>query len=172
MCDQKRAWSLASTVKIGRAERGRDAGRAGKRCVSRPLGACYYARPYDLRDGTLGDRLRFVNPTTFVGVPRVWEKFQAALEARLSEAEGFKGKLARWAMETELACFHEQVERGVRAKEHMPLKRRAARALVLDKIKTALGLDRLEIAITGSLSQYCLQSCLCSEVTLYMVVTM
>ncbi|HJL33526.1 MAG TPA: AMP-binding protein, partial [Polyangiaceae bacterium LLY-WYZ-15_(1-7)] len=96
------------------------------------------------------DYLGEVRPTVFLGVPRVWEKFQAALEARLSEAEGFKGKLARWAMETELACFHEQVERGVRAKEHMPLKRRAARALVLDKIKTALGLDRLEIAITGS----------------------
>lgn len=96
------------------------------------------------------DFLAEVRPTVFLGVPRVWEKFEAALRARLGEATGVKAKLAQWAMETELRCFFEQVERGVRVEEHMPLKRRVARMLVIDKIKGALGLDRLNFGLTGS----------------------
>lgn len=99
---------------------------------------------------SIKDYLVDVRPTVFLGVPRVWEKFEAALRARLAEAEGVKGKLADWAMETELACFREQLSRGVSAREHMPLKRRIARKLVIDKIRNALGLDRLEVAFTGS----------------------
>ncbi|MBX3250898.1 MAG: long-chain fatty acid--CoA ligase [Myxococcales bacterium] len=91
-----------------------------------------------------------VRPTVFLGVPRVWEKFEAALRGRLAEAKGVKAALAAWAMKTELACFDAQVRRGVPAARHMPLRRRIARRLVVDKVKSALGLDRLEIAITGS----------------------
>ncbi len=91
-----------------------------------------------------------VRPTCFLGVPRVWEKFEAALRARLSEATGPKAKLAAWSMKTELECFHEQVRRGVPESKYMPVKRRLARWLVISKIKTALGLDRLENAVTGS----------------------
>lgn len=96
------------------------------------------------------DYLGDVRPTVFLGVPRVWEKFEAALRGRLSQATGIKAKLAQWAMETELSCFREQVAQGLLAHEYMPLKRKVARALVIDKIKTALGLDRLQIAVTGS----------------------
>ena len=53
-------------------------------------------------------------------------------------------------METALACFREQVANGLLAHEYMPLRRRIARALVIDKIKKALGLDRLVTAVTGS----------------------
>ncbi len=96
------------------------------------------------------DYLADVRPTVFLGVPRVWEKFEAALRARLGEATGLRAKLAKWAMDTELACFREQVRRGVREEAVMPIKRRVARALVIDKIKMALGLDRLNVALTGS----------------------
>jgi len=96
------------------------------------------------------DYLQDVRPTVFLGVPRVWEKFEAALSARLGEAKGIKAKLASWATSTELTCFEEQVERGVPAARYMPLKRWLARKLVVDKVKLALGLDRLEIALTGS----------------------
>lgn len=96
------------------------------------------------------DYLGDVRPTVFLGVPRVWEKFEAALRGRLAEATGLRGKLADWAMATELACFREQLRRGKTAREYMPLKRKIARRLVIDKIKQALGLDRLEVAVTGS----------------------
>ena len=36
--------------------------------------ATSFARPYDLKAGSVGDRLRAVRPTLFLGVPRVWEK--------------------------------------------------------------------------------------------------
>ncbi|MEM1416902.1 MAG: long-chain fatty acid--CoA ligase [Myxococcota bacterium] len=96
------------------------------------------------------DFLVEVRPTVFLGVPRVWEKFEAALRSRLGEATGPKAKLAAWALRTELDGFHTQVGRKVTADAVMPLGRRIARSLVVDKIKTALGLDRLEVAITGS----------------------
>ena len=35
----------------------------------------YFARPLDLKLGTLKQRLLAVRPTIFLGVPRVWEKF-------------------------------------------------------------------------------------------------
>ncbi len=43
------------------------------------------ARPYDLGKGTLGDRLRAVEPTLFLGVPRVWEKIQEQITAVVSK---------------------------------------------------------------------------------------
>ena len=96
----------------------------------------------------LKDFLTEVRPTVFLGMPRVWEKFESALSARLAEATGFKAKLAAWATKTELAAFQRQVELG--DPSYMPIRRRIARALVIDKIKGALGLDRLEIALSGS----------------------
>ena len=92
------------------------------------------------------DFLREVRPTVFLGVPRVWEKFEAALRSRLGQAQGIRRSLATWAMDTELSCFREQ--KG--SNQNMSFKRRIARKLVVDKVKTALGLERLEIAITGS----------------------
>ena len=42
-----------------------------------------------------------VHPTTFLGVPRVWNKFKAGIETKLAtEATGTKGRLARWAIDT------------------------------------------------------------------------
>jgi len=94
------------------------------------------------------DYLLEARPSVFLGVPRVWEKFEAALQASLAETKGMKGKLAAWAMKTELACFKEQMSRGGEA--YRPLRRRIARALVIDKIKGKLGMDQLEIAVTGA----------------------
>jgi len=41
----------------------------------------YFARPYDLKVGAIGDRLRAVRPTLFLGVPRVWEKVAEKVKA-------------------------------------------------------------------------------------------
>ncbi|NOY90878.1 MAG: long-chain fatty acid--CoA ligase [Deltaproteobacteria bacterium] len=95
----------------------------------------------------LKEHLVAARPTIFLGVPRVWEKFEAALSGKLAEAKGVTGKLAAWARETEFAGFKQDVERG---SIRIGLGRKLARALVVDKIKTALGLDRLEVAVTGA----------------------
>ena len=56
----------------------------------------YFARP-DALQGSLVETLKKVRPTIFVGVPRVWEKF----EDRIREVSGKRGKFAqaigRWA---------------------------------------------------------------------------
>merc|ERR1712194_915616 len=41
----------------------------------------YFARPYDLKDGTFGQRLNFVQPSIFAGVPRVWEKISEKMKS-------------------------------------------------------------------------------------------
>jgi len=86
-------------------------------------------------------------PTIFLAVPRVWEKFEAAMRAKLGQATGIKAKLARWAMQTELTAFERSV---TERREVDSLPRRAARKLVIDKVKGALGFDRLLVAVSGA----------------------
>jgi len=40
---------------------------------------CYFARPYDLKKGTIKNRLCSVQPIVFLAVPRVWEKIEFAM---------------------------------------------------------------------------------------------
>lgn len=93
------------------------------------------------------DALSEVRPTVFLGVPRVWEKFEAALRGHLAKVTGLKGKLTDWALATELSCFRQGLATG-----HAPntLQRRIANKLVVDKIKSALGLENVALALTGA----------------------
>ncbi len=95
----------------------------------------------------LRDYLPEVRPTIFLGVPRVWEKFQAALKARLAEAKGLKKKIAGWALRTELRAFQREVETG---RPVAGARRRLARKLAVDKVRAALGLDRVRLCFTGA----------------------
>lgn len=95
----------------------------------------------------LKECLTDVRPTFFLGVPRVWEKFEAALRGRLAQATGVKGRLAAWALRTERASFEEALSTG---KPCQPLRRRVANKLVISKLKAALGFDRVFVAVTGA----------------------
>lgn len=52
----------------------------------------HYARPYDLSKGTVGNRLRAVKPTLFLGVPRVWEKIALKIKKIGAQTKGIKKK--------------------------------------------------------------------------------
>jgi len=93
------------------------------------------------------DHLLEARPTVFVAVPRVWEKFQAALEAKLSAATGIKGVLARWARKTELEAMTRELAQKAPVSG---LGRALAHKLVLGKVRAALGLDRLVMAGTAA----------------------
>lgn len=95
----------------------------------------------------LKEYLLEVRPTIFLGVPRVWEKFETALRAKLGEAKGPKAKLAKWALKTEAAGFARDVYAG---RPTSSAFRALGRALVISKIKRALGLDRIVLAATGA----------------------
>merc|ERR550514_2563890 len=67
----------------------------------------YFARPYDLKDGTIGGRLEFVKPTMFLGVPRVWEKIAEKMKAVGASTTGLKKVLADWCKSVELTAAME-----------------------------------------------------------------
>jgi long-subunit acyl-CoA synthetase (AMP-forming) len=93
------------------------------------------------------DYLVDVHPTIFLAVPRVWEKFETALRGKLAEATGIKAKLASWARKTELEAFKQEVATG---RPVSSLSRNLANKLVISKIKEALGLDQLQVALSGA----------------------
>ncbi|MEM8609562.1 MAG: long-chain fatty acid--CoA ligase, partial [Myxococcota bacterium] len=106
------------------------------------------AQLYFCRDLTqIKDYLVKVHPTVFLAVPRVWEKFEAALRGKMAEATGIKAKLAQWARDTELAAFKEEAASG---RPVSSFSRNLANKLVISKIKDALGLDALDVALSGA----------------------
>jgi long-subunit acyl-CoA synthetase (AMP-forming) len=93
------------------------------------------------------DYLVAARPHFFFAVPRVWEKFEAALSANLSAATGIKEKLTTWARRVELDAAKQSMETG---KGVNTFKRRIANTLVISKIKHAIGLDDLIAAASGA----------------------
>ena len=88
-----------------------------------------------------------VRPTLFLAVPRVWEKFEAALQARLGEATGVKSVLASWALATESSWFNAQLEAG---RPITGVTRMLANKLVIDKVKSAIGLEDVRYCFSGA----------------------
>ncbi|MVU83722.1 AMP-binding protein [Nocardia sp. ET3-3] len=91
-----------------------------------------------------------VHPTVFLGVPRVWVKVKAALEERFAaEASPVKRLLIGWAINTGRARARAASE-GRSQNFLQNLQFQLADRLVLNTIRTQLGMDRIRIAVTGS----------------------
>ncbi|HEX4953548.1 MAG TPA: long-chain fatty acid--CoA ligase [Thermoanaerobaculia bacterium] len=97
----------------------------------------------------LPEHLREVQPHLFFGVPRVWEKFQAALAARLGQARGLKGRLLAWARRVATQVNHLR-NRGVALPPGLALSYWLAGRLVFGKLKAALGFSRARALVTGA----------------------
>lgn len=88
-------------------------------------------------------------PTLFFGVPRVWQKLKAGIEAKLAEAGGVKGKLGVWALG--IGGQVAQIRMAGRKPTGMLAAQYAlADKLVLSKVREALGLDELKMAASGA----------------------
>ena len=93
------------------------------------------------------DHLAVARPHLFFAVPRVWEKFEAALSGAFAQSTGLKAKLASWARHVELEAAKRSIETGHPVDT---FQRRLANKLVISKIRTAIGLENLIGAGSGA----------------------
>jgi long-chain-fatty-acid--CoA ligase ACSBG len=97
----------------------------------------YFAQP-DALKGSLAQTLEDVRPTTFFGVPRVWEKFYDKLQEVAKSSTGIKKTLSTWAKE-QASDYWESRQFGQHAQT--PWFFFVAKSL-LGKAHVALGFDR------------------------------
>ncbi|MBA3549545.1 MAG: long-chain fatty acid--CoA ligase [Nannocystis sp.] len=97
----------------------------------------------------LPDNLKEVQPTIFFGVPRIWEKFHAAVRGKLAQATGVKKRLLEWAMGV-ARRVHALGNRGESPPPLLALQYALAQRLVFRKLKTALGLGRAKVCTSGA----------------------
>ncbi|WP_378729798.1 AMP-dependent synthetase/ligase [Nocardia brasiliensis] len=89
-------------------------------------------------------------PTIFFGVPRVWQKIKAGIEGKLAaESSAAKKALANWAIETGIAAARADLT-GRGGGPVLAVQHKLAEALVLSKLRHAMGLDELKVAASGA----------------------
>ena len=97
----------------------------------------------------LKETLVEARPTLFFAVPRVWEKFQVALETKLGAATGVKKAIVGFSREAGVTGGYQMIEHG--APQGMTaLKYGIAEKLFFQKVAAQVGLDRLRIAISAA----------------------
>ncbi|NDK91884.1 long-chain fatty acid--CoA ligase [Gordonia desulfuricans] len=93
-----------------------------------------------------------VRPTFFFGVPRVWQKIRAGIEAKLAEETSpVKKNLGAWAMAAGAAAAHAQLT-GTGQGPISGIQHGLADKLVLQKVRAAIGMDQLTFAGSGAAS--------------------
>jgi len=92
----------------------------------------------DALQGTLLNTLKEVQPTRFLGVPRVWEKIEEKMKELGRKNTGIKKSVMDWA---KAAALEHHTER-MQGRPGNSLSYRIARTLILKRIHAALGLQR------------------------------
>lgn len=93
----------------------------------------------------LPEALQRVRPTYFMGVPRVWEKFETKLRAGIEASPGTKKAMAKWAQKQGIKGAKRR-QRG----EEPGLRYQIADKLVFSKLRERLGFDQCRFAVTAA----------------------
>lgn len=106
----------------------------------------YFAQP-DALKGSLGATLKEMRPTFFFGVPRVWEKIAEKLWSIGAQTTGIKKRMVGWAKEkgTQKMVLAQYGNSG-----GAPCGFGIANAIVLTRVKEALGLDQCIACFSGA----------------------
>jgi long-chain acyl-CoA synthetase len=98
---------------------------------------------------TIPENVREIAPTVFVAVPRVWEKFYSGVSIALKESNAFE----RWAYNLAIGIGLERVKRYEARQPDSGALQFAhwlARVLVLNNVRTLIGIHRSRMLITGA----------------------
>ncbi|KAJ8415576.1 hypothetical protein AAFF_G00425560 [Aldrovandia affinis] len=108
-------------------------------------GTTYFAEP-DALKGSLVNTMREVRPTSFLGVPRVWEKMQERMKDMGAKASIMRKRVAAWARAIGLQASYN----AMNGDQTVPWGYMLANNLVFKKVRFALGLDRCKACYTGA----------------------
>ena len=95
----------------------------------------------------LGENLKEVRPTVFVGVPRLYEKIISRVQDRAAEKGKLNARVVTWAFETgkrwaQLMIGHASIPLW------LSIKHRIADVIVFEKLRAAMG-GRIRILVSG-----------------------
>merc|ERR1719277_265635 len=108
--------------------------------------AIFFARPYDLKAGTIKDRLGIARPTAFLGVPLVWEKMADRIRSIGAASTGLKKSIGDWSKGKAL-----EHAKNIRLGGDGSIPSGHCLAMkVLGAVKGAVGLDQCKFALTGA----------------------
>lgn len=91
----------------------------------------------------LVDDLKILQPTGFISVPRLFNRFNSAIRTATVEADGFRGALSRHVINTKKANM--KAPAGKSSNTHFLYDR-----IWTPKVKAAVGLNRVHSMISGS----------------------
>ena len=92
--------------------------------------------------------LRDVQPTIFLGVPRVWEKMAAGVEIRMNDASRTKRTLYHWAVHRGTKLGEDRMDGRTRPTSRLLMG--LTWLLVFRPLRDKLGLRRVRIALSGA----------------------
>lgn len=110
------------------------------------VGCTVYFADKDALKGTLINTLHEAKPTRFVAVPRVYEKIHEKMMTIATQTTGLKKALATWAKSHTLQHWLSLINKTPTD----TLAYKAARYLVMSRVKEALGLSRCTTLISAA----------------------
>lgn len=97
---------------------------------------------------TIQENLQEIRPTVIVSVPRLYEKIHAGVLSRVSDVTGIKRKLFDGALKTASKNLP-YICREIPRKGFFKLRYNFFDRLIFSKLREALGLDRIKLAVSG-----------------------